>query len=177
VYLSRCSCGVGDDDQRVDFEVCELAVDVNSVQSCDEVNKDIVDTLGNLLQERCSKFLVRRVLGKVNGNENLLGFGIDITNVDTSLVCEEDPIALKGEDMVSTWHVIDTYSDWRKHRLQKKINSRLARTNGGDSGNYQAHADTGPKMHVDSMGFGRDVGLLKCDPWLPLARWISRAEN
>lgn len=66
-----------------------------------------MDTLRNLLQESCSKLLVRGVLGKVNGNENLLSFGIDITNIDTSLVCEEDPIALERRDMVSTWYVID----------------------------------------------------------------------
>jgi hypothetical protein len=73
-----------------------------------------VDTLWNLLQESCSKLLVRGVLGKVDGNENLLGFGIDITNIDTSLVCEEDPITLKGEDMVSTWYDMDGQFDWRR---------------------------------------------------------------
>ena len=91
--------GVGNDDQRIDLEICELAVDVNSIQSCDEVNEDIVDTLRNLLQESCGKLFVRGVLRKVNGNENLLGFGIDITNINTALVCEENPIALKRE----TW--------------------------------------------------------------------------
>jgi len=54
-----------------------------------------VHTLWNLLQESRSNFIVRRIFGEVNGNENLLGFGIDITNIDTSFVCEEDPITLE----------------------------------------------------------------------------------
>ena len=41
--------------------------------------------------------------------------------------------------------------------MRKKINSRLARTKGGDSGNYQAHADAGPKLHVDSMGLEEEM--------------------
>jgi hypothetical protein len=111
-----------------------LAIDVNSVQSCDEVNKDIVDTLRNLLQESCSKLLVRRVLGKVNGDENLLGFGIDITNIDTSLVCKENPIALEREDMVSKGYVeVDhMIGGGIEDSVEKKF--RLARANGADSG-------------------------------------------
>ena len=54
-----------------------------------------MDAFRNLLQEGCRNFLVRRVLGKVDGDEDLLGFGIDIANVDTSLVCKEDPVTLK----------------------------------------------------------------------------------
>lgn len=54
-----------------------------------------MDAFRNLLQEGCRNFLVRRVLGKVDGDEELLGFGIDITNIDASLVCKEDPVTLK----------------------------------------------------------------------------------
>ena len=42
---------VGDDDQRVDLEVGKLAVDVDSIESCDEIYQNVVDALGNLLQE------------------------------------------------------------------------------------------------------------------------------
>ena len=34
------------------------------------------------------------VLGEVDGNQKLLGLSIDITDIDTTLVCEEDPVAL-----------------------------------------------------------------------------------
>ena len=54
-----------------------------------------MDAFRNLLQEGCRNFLVRRVLGKVDGDEDLLGFGIDIANIDTSLVCKEDPVTLE----------------------------------------------------------------------------------
>jgi hypothetical protein len=75
----------------------ELAVDVDSVQPRDEVNEDIVNTLGNLLQESGSDLLVRRVLLQVDGDEKLLSLLVDITNIDTTLVGEEDPITLKRD--------------------------------------------------------------------------------
>lgn len=49
---------VGDDNQRVDLEVGKLAVDVDSVQAGDEVNQDIVNTLGDLLEQSGSNFLI-----------------------------------------------------------------------------------------------------------------------
>jgi hypothetical protein len=73
----------------------ELAVNVDSVQPRDEVNEDIVNTLGNLLQEGGSDLLVRGVLLEVDGDEKLLSLLVDITNINTALVGEEDPITLK----------------------------------------------------------------------------------
>ncbi len=58
VDFSRGLVSVGDDDQGVDLEVCELAVDVDGVKTHDEVNEDIVDTLRNLLEKGSSKLLV-----------------------------------------------------------------------------------------------------------------------
>lgn len=52
-------------------------------------------TLGYLAQERAGNSLVGGELGKVDGNEELLSLLIDITDIDTTLVGEEDPIALK----------------------------------------------------------------------------------
>ena len=141
-----------------------MAVDINSVESCDEVNKNIVDTLRNLLQQSCSKLLVRRILGKVNWDENLLSFGIDITNINTSLVCEENPIALKGEDIVSKEHVKDRRLIGGGWEVGVGKKSRVARANGAECGSYQAHADAGPRLHVDFMRLGKGVGLLKCAP-------------
>ena len=112
VDLSRGLVLVGDDNKRVDLEVTggwvscspgsndkwdsrELAVNVDGVQPRDEVNEDIVNTLGNLLQKGGSDLLVRGVLLQVNGNEKLLGLLVDITNINTTLVGEKDPITLK----------------------------------------------------------------------------------
>lgn len=90
---------VGDDDQGVDLEVGELAVDVDGVETGDEVNQDIVDTLGDLAQQTGSDLLVGGVLLEVNGNEQLLGLGVDITDINTTLVVEEDPVTLKSKPL------------------------------------------------------------------------------
>jgi len=54
-----------------------------------------VDTLGHLAQECLCDDLVRWIVGQVDGNEELLSLLIDIANIDTTLVGEEDPVALK----------------------------------------------------------------------------------
>lgn len=52
-------------------------------------------TLGDLLQESSSNFLVRGVLLEIDWDEELLSFLVDIADVNTTLVGEEDPIALE----------------------------------------------------------------------------------
>jgi len=54
-----------------------------------------VDTLGHLAQECLCDDLVGWIVGQVDGNEELLSLLIDIANIDTTLVGEEDPVALK----------------------------------------------------------------------------------
>lgn len=94
VDLSRGGISVRDDNQRVDLEVGELALNVDGVEAGDEVNEDVVDALGDLLQERGSNLLIGRVFAQVNGDEQLLSLLIDITDIDTTLVGEEDPVTL-----------------------------------------------------------------------------------
>jgi hypothetical protein len=53
-----------------------------------------VNTRGDLLQESGSNLLVGGVLLEVDGNKKLLSLLVDITDIDTTLVGEEDPIAL-----------------------------------------------------------------------------------
>ena len=74
--------------------VRELAVNVDGVEAGDEVDKDVVDTLGNLLEESGSNLLVGGVLLEVDGDQKLLSLSIDITDIDTTLVGEEDPVTL-----------------------------------------------------------------------------------
>lgn len=71
-----------------------MAVDIDGIEAGDEVNEDIVNTLRDFLQERSSNLLIGGVLGKVDGNQELLSLSIDITNINTTLVGEEDPVAL-----------------------------------------------------------------------------------
>jgi hypothetical protein len=51
--------------------------------------------------------LIRGIFRKVDWDEDLLGFGIDITNIDTAFVREQNPVTLRRENKVSTWHVKD----------------------------------------------------------------------
>jgi hypothetical protein len=54
-----------------------------------------VHTGGDLLQERRRNLLVGGVLLEVDGDEELLSLLVDIANIDTALVGEEDPVTLK----------------------------------------------------------------------------------
>jgi hypothetical protein len=94
VHGGRGGIGVGDDDERVDLEVGEVALDVNGVEAADEVDEDVVDALGDLAQQGRGDLLVGGVLGKIDGDEELLSLLIDIADIDTTLVGEEDPVAL-----------------------------------------------------------------------------------
>jgi hypothetical protein len=71
-----------------------LALDIDGVEAADEVHQDVVNAFGDLLEQDLGNFFVGRVLRKVYGDEELLGFGIDIAYIDTTLVGEVDPIAL-----------------------------------------------------------------------------------
>jgi hypothetical protein len=54
-----------------------------------------VDAGRNLLEKSSSELLMGGELGKVDGDQDLLGLFVDITNIDTTLVCEQNPVALK----------------------------------------------------------------------------------
>lgn len=58
VDISGGSVSVGDDDEGVDFEVCELAVDVDGVETGDEVHQDVMDALWDVLEQRRRDLLV-----------------------------------------------------------------------------------------------------------------------
>jgi hypothetical protein len=54
-----------------------------------------VDTLGDLAQQGAGDGLVGRVVLEVDGDEKLLSLLINITDIDTTLVGEEDPVTLE----------------------------------------------------------------------------------
>lgn len=97
VDISGGDVGVGNDDEGVDLEVGELAVDVDGVEAGDEVNEDIVNTGGHLAEETLGDLLVAGVLLEIHGDQELLGLCVDIANLDTTLVVEENPVALTLE--------------------------------------------------------------------------------
>jgi imidazole glycerol phosphate synthase subunit HisF len=54
-----------------------------------------VDALGHLAQQSGGDLLVGGELLQVDGNEELLSLGVDITDINTTLVVEEDPVTLE----------------------------------------------------------------------------------
>jgi hypothetical protein len=95
VNFCGCSLSVGNDDKRVDLQVGELAIDVDGIETGDEIYEDVVHTLGDFLEECGSNLVVGGILCEIDGNEEFFGFGINVTNVNTALVREEDPVALE----------------------------------------------------------------------------------
>ena len=78
-------------------DIRELAVDVDGVEAGDEIDQDGVHALGHVLQQAGRDLVVAGVLLEIDGDEQLLGFGVDIADVDTALVVEEDPVTLRVE--------------------------------------------------------------------------------
>ena len=82
-----------EDDKRVDFKIGEVEVDVDGVEADEEVDESLLLRCGDVLQERVGDSLARRE-GRANGKAQLESLGIDIANIDTTLVGEENPVAL-----------------------------------------------------------------------------------
>lgn len=82
-----------EDHKRVYFEVCKVEVDVDGVETDEEINKGILLLSRDVGEEGSSDFLTRgeRFVDSNLENESL---GIDVTNVNTTLVREEDAITL-----------------------------------------------------------------------------------
>jgi hypothetical protein len=56
-----------------------------------------VHALGHVLEKSFCKVLVRRKFLEVDWDQDLFGFFVDITNINTTLVGEENPIALRSD--------------------------------------------------------------------------------
>lgn len=52
-------------------------------------------SLRDILQEGLSQLLVCRELLEVDRDENFLGLFVDVADIDTTLVGEEDPVTLR----------------------------------------------------------------------------------
>jgi hypothetical protein len=71
-----------------------LAVNVDGVKTSDKVDKNVVDALGDLSKENFGDLGIGWVLLQVDGYQKFLGLGINVTNIDTTFVGEENPVAL-----------------------------------------------------------------------------------
>ena len=58
--------------------------------------------LWHLLQQGRGDLFVGWILGEVNRDEKLLSFCVNIADIDTALMGEEDPVALMPERSAST---------------------------------------------------------------------------
>ena len=82
-----------EDYERVDLEVREVEVDVDGVQADEEVGKGLLLGCGDVLEERARESLARR---ERRADRDLKGkrLRIDVADVDTAFVCEQDVITL-----------------------------------------------------------------------------------
>jgi hypothetical protein len=81
-------------DKGVDLEVGKVKVDVDRVQAGNEVNEGLLDlTTGDVLEEAGLDGLAVGQLAS-DGDEKLDSLGVDISNLDSSLVGEENDISL-----------------------------------------------------------------------------------
>ena len=80
-------------DQGVDFKVGEVEVDVDGVKAGEEIYEYFLLLFGYVFEKGLSPHVTGR---EWSGNANIKpkGFGVDIANVDTTLVSEKDRITL-----------------------------------------------------------------------------------
>lgn len=74
-------------------------------------------TLGDFAEKRFRDLLVRGVLGEIDGDEKLLSLLVDITDIYTTLVGEEDPISLKRK-MSASWS--RSRCDWHDQGISRR---------------------------------------------------------
>jgi hypothetical protein len=84
--------GCGDDDEGIDFEVGELEIDVDAVESDDKVDQYVLSFGGDMGEEILLEGGERgERLG--GSNDDLGGLGIDITDVNTAFMVEQDVVS------------------------------------------------------------------------------------
>jgi hypothetical protein len=84
--------GCGDDDEGIDFEVGELEIDVDAVESDDKVNQDVLRFGRDMGEEILLQGGERRE--RLGGSDDNLGsLGIDITDVNTTFMIEQDVVS------------------------------------------------------------------------------------
>lgn len=82
-------------NKRVDFEVSEVEVNIDRIQSDEEINECLFLLGWDVGEERFGDDVARRE-GCVDGNIEFKCFCVYIANIDTSFVGEEDGVAFTG---------------------------------------------------------------------------------
>lgn len=81
--------------ERVDFEIGKVEIDVYRIKADEEVNKSFLLLFGYMSEKSSLDFFASGE-GLVDGNAQLEGLGVYITDIDTAFVGEEDIIAFTG---------------------------------------------------------------------------------
>ena len=112
-------------DQRIDFEVSEVEVDVDGVETNKEVDEDFLLLFGHMFKKCLSPDDTR---GEWSGNADIKpkGFCVDVTNVDTTLVGEENGITLAvGVDAHVEFGVRGMRKEWLQDEVVEGSSDRL----------------------------------------------------
>ncbi len=73
--------------ERVDFEIGKVEIDVYRIEADEEVDQSVLLLFGYVSEKSSLDFLASGE-GLVDGNEQLEGLGVYITDIDTTLVSE-----------------------------------------------------------------------------------------
>lgn len=85
-------------DEGIDLEVCKVEIDIHGIQAGQKVDKGFLLFCGDMCEESVCPDLARWE-SRVDANVESKGFGIYVSDFDTTLVGKENGIALtRGGD-------------------------------------------------------------------------------
>lgn len=90
--LGRGGWGSIEADEWIDFEVCKVKIDVDRVHADKEVCQNLLLLGADVLEEGRLNLLSRREI-RTDGDEELERFCVDITDIYTAFVGEEDVVS------------------------------------------------------------------------------------
>jgi len=106
-----------EDDERVNFKVREVEINIDRVETDQEINKGVLLDGRDMSEEGSSNILASRE-GLVDRNIKDEGFGIDVTNVNTALMSEENAVTLA---LRTDTNIVFSIGRVRKERLDDEV--------------------------------------------------------
>ena len=106
-----------EDNERIDFKVREVEINIDRVETDQEINKGVLLDGRDMSEEGSSNILASRE-GLVDRNIKDEGFGIDVTNVNTALMSEENAVTLA---LRTDTNIVFSIGRVRKERLDDEV--------------------------------------------------------
>jgi len=106
-----------EDNERVYFKVREVEINIDRVETDQEINKGVLLDGRDMSEEGSSNILASRE-GLVDSNIKDEGFGIDVTNVNTALMSEENAVTLA---LRTDTNIVFSIGRVRKERLDDEV--------------------------------------------------------